>query len=197
MVLPFAVHAKHTNQSLGQHTVERRDKVIRLDTHVQETPDHVDHIVRVYRCKYEVTRQRGLNRDLSRLVDGNLRDAVQLVLDRIFDRDDLVFFVSDLVQRRVERGRLARSGWTSDQDHAVRLGDVATKLAQVVFRETNHVQIQVAKLFVDLFFVENTNDRVFTVNRRHDRNAKVDVATLVTNTETTVLRHATLGDVEL
>src|SRR6185503_16275354 len=110
----------------------------------------------------------------------------------ILDRDDLVFFVSDLVQRGVERGGLSGSGWTSDQDHAVRLCDVTAKLAQVVFRETNHVQIQVPKLFVDLFFVENTNDRVFAVNRRHDRNAEVDVAAFVTNTETSVLRHATL-----
>ena len=53
------------------------------------------------------------------------------------------------------------------------------------------------KLFVDLFFVENTNDRVFAVNRRHDRNTEVDVASFVTNAETAVLRHATLGDVEL
>ena len=41
------------------------------------------------------------------LVDGNLSNAVQLVLDRILDRHDLVFFVPDLIQRGVERRRLA------------------------------------------------------------------------------------------
>ena len=34
-------------------------------------------------------------------VHGNLRNAANLVLDRIFDGDDLVFFALDLVQRRV------------------------------------------------------------------------------------------------
>src|ERR1044072_2505418 len=116
--------------------------------------------------------------------------------DRVLDRYDLVFFVSDLVERGVERRGLSRSGWAGNEDHAVRLCDVTSKLAQVVFREPDDVQIQVAKLFVDLFFVENTNDSVFAVNRRHDRNAEVDVATFITNTETTVLWYATLGDVE-
>src|SRR6185369_3255839 len=120
-----------------------------------------------------------------------------LILDRILDRYDLVFFVSDLVERGVERRGLSRSGWTGNEDHAVRLCDITTKLAQVVFSETHDVQIQVFKLFVDLFFVENTNDRVFAVNRRHDRNAEVDVASFITNAETAVLRHATLSDVEL
>ena len=41
------------------------------------------------------------------LVDRNLRDAAHLVFDRIFDGDDLVFVVLDLVERGVERGRLA------------------------------------------------------------------------------------------
>src|SRR5678815_4568968 len=106
MILALAVDTQHTNQSLSQNTVERRHEVVRLNTHVQETPDHVDDVVRVYRCKYEVTSQRGLNRDLRGLrvadltdhdfvrvvtqdgtqatiereslllVDGNLRDAV-------------------------------------------------------------------------------------------------------------------------
>ena len=33
------------------------------------------------------------------------------------------------------------------------------------------------------------------MNRRHDRNAEVDVASFITNSETTVLRYASLGDV--
>src|SRR6185503_13122077 len=97
--------------------------------------------------------QATIEREPLLLVDGNLRNAVQLVLDRILDRYDLVFFVSDLVERGVERSSLSRSGWTSNQDHAVRLCDITTKLAQVVFSETHHVQIEVSKLFVDLFLV--------------------------------------------
>src|SRR4029078_3566881 len=81
--------------------------------------------------------------------------------------------------------------------HAIWLRDVTTKLAQILFRKTDDVQVKILELFVDLLFIENTNDRVFAVNRRHDRNAEVDVASFVTNTKTTVLRHATLRDVEL
>src|SRR6185503_2253020 len=87
--------------------------------------------------------------------------------------------------------------WTSHQHHPVRLCDVTPKFAQIFFGETDDVQIQVSKLFVDLLFVENTNDRVFAVNRRHDRDAEVDIASFVTNSKPAVLRHATLGDVEL
>src|SRR5690349_15636212 len=227
IILPLAISAQHANQPLGQHAIERRDKVVRLDAHVQETSDHVDDVVGVNRGEHEVPCKRGLNRDLRGLrvanladhdlvrvvtqngtkttierqsflfVHGNLRDAVQLILNRILDGDDLVFFVSDLIQRGVERGRLARAGWTSHQDHAVRLRDVATKLAQILFRKTNDIQVEISKLFVDLFFVQDTNHCVFAVNSRHDRNAEVDVAAFITNSETAVLRHPTLGDVEL
>ena len=41
-------------------------------------------------------------------VDRNLRDALQLILDRVFNRDDLVFSISDLVECGVQSGRLTR-----------------------------------------------------------------------------------------
>src|SRR6185503_900485 len=95
------------------------------------------------------------------------------------------------------RGGLAGAGWTSHEDHAVRLRNVTSKLPQILFGKTDNVQVKILELFVDLFFVENTNDRVFAVNRRHDRNAEVDIASFITNTKTTVLRHAAFSDVEL
>src|SRR5678815_1136848 len=74
MICALAIRTQHTNQSLRQHTVERRHEVVRLNAHVQETSDHVDHVIRVYSCKYEVTSQRGLNRDLGGLRIANLAD---------------------------------------------------------------------------------------------------------------------------
>jgi hypothetical protein len=44
------------------------------------------------------------------LVDGNLGDAADLVFDRVFDGDDLVFVVLDFVDRGVQRGGLAGAG---------------------------------------------------------------------------------------
>ena len=43
-----------------------------------------------------------------------------------------------------------------------------TKLSKIVRIESNHVQIEVAKSFIDLFFIENTNNSVFAVDSRHD-----------------------------
>ena len=98
---------------------------------------HVDHVVGVDGRENQVTGQRRLDRDLRGLgvtdfadhdlvrivtqnrtqpagkrqpfllVDRNLRDAAQLILDRILNRDDLVFVGLDLVDRGVQRGRLA------------------------------------------------------------------------------------------
>src|SRR5262249_54030328 len=130
------------------------------------------------------------------LVDGNLRDAVQLIFNRVFNRDDLVFFVANLVEGRVERGRLTGTGRPRDEHHAVRLRDVATKLPDIFVGESDHIQIQVAKLFVDLLPVENTNNSILAMYRRHNRDAKVNVASLVAHAEAPVLRDAPLGDVE-
>src|SRR5258705_13311386 len=120
---------------------------------------------------------------------------MELILDRVLDRDDLVLFVADLIQSRIEGGRFARAGRPGHQHHAVRLSDIAAKLAQVFFSKANDIQIQVAELFVDLLFVENTNNRILAVNGGHDRDAEVYVTALVANSETTVLRHAPLSDI--
>ena len=87
-------------------------------------------------CENQVVGQRRLNCDLRRLfvanfadhdlvrvvaqnraqaarkrqsflfVHRNLSDAVQLILDRVFDRDDLIFFVSNFIERGVQSRRL-------------------------------------------------------------------------------------------
>src|SRR5215831_7052631 len=128
MISAPAKSAQHPDQALGQNTVQRRHEVVRLDAHVKEAPDHVDHVVRVDRGKYQVAGQGRLNgdlrglfvtnftdHDLVRIVTQNraqpagkgqtlflvhrdLRDSMQLVFDRILDGDDLVFFVANFVK---------------------------------------------------------------------------------------------------
>ena len=80
------------------------------------------------------------------LVDGNLRDAADLVLDRVFDGDDLVFFALDLVERGVEGGGLAGAGGAGDEHHAVGLLDVAAEAAEVVFGEADDVERELREL---------------------------------------------------
>ena len=131
-----AVIADHAHQALRQDAVQRRHKIVGLDAHVQEAADHVDDVIGVDGREHQVAGQRGLDGDLRGfgvadfadhdlvgivaqnrtqaarerqallLVDRNLRDAANLVLDRIFDGDDLVFVGLDFVDAR-------RTAWWS------------------------------------------------------------------------------------
>ena len=73
-------------------------------------------------------------------VDGNLHDSLQLVLDRVLDRDDLVFVVANLVQRAVERGRLTRTGRPGHQDHSIRLFDIDAEALNVFEVEADNIK---------------------------------------------------------
>ena len=53
------------------------------------------------------------------------------------------------------------------------------------------------ELFADRFLVEDSNNRVFAVHARHDRDAEVDRLARQPQLEASVLRHPLLGDVEL
>ncbi len=169
-----AVLADGAHQALGQDAVERGDEVVGLDAHVEEAAQHVDHVVGVDGGEDKVAGERGVDGDLRRLlvanfadqdlvgvvaqngaqaaregealllVDGNLRDAANLVFDRIFDGDDLVFVALDLVERGVERGGFAGAGGPGDQHHAVGLANVAAEAAQIFFGEAHHVEREVA-----------------------------------------------------
>ena len=129
-------------------------------------------------------------------VYGNLGDAAHLIFDGIFDGDDLVFVVFDFVDGGVEGGRLAGTCGACNQDHAVGLVDVTAEARDVLRIEADYIEIQVAEFFAERFFIENAEDGVFTVNRRHDGDAEVDEAAFVANAEAAILGDAALGDVE-
>ena len=110
----------------------RRNEIVRFDSHVDEAPDDVRNVVGVHGGEYQVAGERRLNGDLRGLVvadfahhdlvgvvaqdgtqparkgqslffvHGNLRDALELVFDRIFDGDDLVLIGLDLVDRGIQ-----------------------------------------------------------------------------------------------
>src|SRR5207249_7521480 len=222
-----ADRAEHADQSLRQHAMQRRYKVIRLYAHIQKPPDHVDDDICVNSRENQMARESRLNSDLRcflvanlanhdlvrivtqnrtqstregqtfLLVDRDLSNAMQLILNRVFNRDDFIFFVSDFVQGGIKRRRLSRSCWSGHQHHPVRLGNVMTKFSKIVWIESNHVQIEVAKSFIDLLFVENTNNRVFAVHGRHNRNTEVNIPPFVAHAKTAILRHAPLSNVQL
>ncbi len=165
-----AEFADDAHQALGQDAIERGDEIVGLDAHIQEPSQHVQHVVGVHRGEHQVSGERGVDGDLGGLliadfadhdlvrvvaqngaqparegqplllIDRNLGDALDLVLHRIFDGDDLVFVVLDLAQRRVESGGLAGAGGSGDQHHAVRLADIAPELGEVGFGKAHHFQ---------------------------------------------------------
>ena len=120
-----------------------------LDPHVRQPRHRRRRVVGVQRGEDEVAGLRGLHRDLRGLLiadladeddvgilpqDGAQRarerqlrllvhlrlvDAGNLVLDRIFDRDDVGASRLDRRDRGAQRRRLAAAGRTDDQDHAV------------------------------------------------------------------------------
>src|SRR5215475_1441982 len=226
LVSSAASRAEQADQPLSENAVEGRNEIIRLDAHIDKAPDHVNDVVGVNGCEDQVAGERGVDGDLRGLlvadfadhdlvrvvaqnaaqaprecqpfllIDLNLRDAAQLVLDRVFDRDDLILVVADFVERGVQGRRLTRTGGPGDQHHPVRLPNEAAELGQQIRIESDDLQFQVFERFVDLLLVEDADHRVFAVDRGHDRDAEVDAAALDTHAETPVLRDAALGDVK-
>src|SRR3984957_11978954 len=64
MHLLLATFADHPYQALGHDAVQGGNEVIGFDTHVDETPDHVGHVVGVHRGEHQVAGQRGIDGDL-------------------------------------------------------------------------------------------------------------------------------------
>src|ERR1700691_535028 len=56
-------------------------------------------------------------------VDLRLTDAVNEILDRVLDRDDVAGVVIEALKPRIERRRLAGAGGAGDEKNAVRLVD--------------------------------------------------------------------------
>ena len=113
--------ADQPHQPLRQNAIQRRNEVVGLDAHVEEAAEHVHHVVGVHGGEHQVSGERGVDGDLRRfgvadfahhdlvgivtqnraqaagegqallLVHRNLGDAANLVLDRVFDGDELVF----------------------------------------------------------------------------------------------------------
>jgi hypothetical protein len=222
-----AVLADGANEALGEDAVEGGDEVVGFDAHVEEAAEDIDDIVGVDGGEDEMAGEGGVDGDLRGflvtdfadedlvgvmaedgtqaagegeaffLVDGNLGDAANLVLDRVFDGDDLVFVAFDFVEGGVESGGFSGAGGAGDEHHPVGLANVAAEAAEIVFRETDDVESEMTELLAHRLLVEHAEDGVLAMDSGHDGDAEVDEAGLVAYAETAVLRDAALGDVEL
>ncbi len=214
--------AQLAHQPLRDHQVHRGRDRVRLESEIDEACDGTGGVVGVDRAEDEVPRAGGLERDLRRflvadlteqddvgilaqhraqhaperqpllLVDLDLVDALELILDRVLDRDDVRLRREDLAQERIERGGLAAPGRAGDEDHALRLLRGVAKQLQVVRREAQAIEDLHA-----LAGVENAERDLFAVLRGQARHAHVDALVRVPHLDAAVLRQAALGDVEL
>ena len=213
---------EHADQALREHADQARRQQERLDAHVAQARDGADGRVRVQRRHHEVARQARLHGDLGRLevadladhhdvgvlaqdraqaarerhldlrVDLRLADAVDVILDRILDGQDVAREVVDALERRVQRRRLAGAGRAGDEQDAVRPMDELVHRGLVAVGHAEARQREPARLLV-----EQAQHDALAVPRRDRRDAHVDGAARDPQRDAAVLRQALLGDVEL
>ena len=136
--------------------------------------------------------QAGGERQARLVVDLDLGDALELVLDRVLDRDDVLLDRVELVERAVERGRLARAGRAGDEHGAVRL---AEGLGEPLERLREHAQL--LELDHHLALVQDAHDDLLAVGGGKRGDAQVDRLGLDLERDAAVLRDPALGDVEV
>ena len=136
--------------------------------------------------------QPGLEGHAHLVIDGDLVDALQVVFDRVLDRQHLESRTHDFVERRVEGRGFTGTGGPGDQDNSVGSFDEASESA-VGF--LIHAQLGQGEEHVGL--VEQTHDHAFAEQHGDDRDADVDLPPADVELDAPVLRDAALGDVQV
>ena len=131
--------------------------------------------------------ERGGEGDAGLAVHRHLRDAAELVLDRVLDGDDLLARALALGETGVERRRLAAAGRAGDEEHPVRPRGEAQLGRHAELRKPNAASAA----------VEEAEDDRLAEHRRHSGDADIELARLEADADAVVLRAAALGDVEL
>src|SRR3984957_15522119 len=120
-----------------------------------------------------------------------LADAVDVVLDRIFDRHDVVAAIVEAQQRRVQRRAFAGTGRTGDEQYSVRTFDCFAQDVECPLIHTELAQIEFAGLFV-----EQTQHDAFTVPCGNRRDAHIDGTPGNLQPDAAVLWQSFFGDVQ-
>src|SRR5713226_1326491 len=219
---PFraAVRADIAHQTLGHDRLDRRGDQKWLNAHVDQSREGAGRVVRVQRAEDQVPGQRRANGNLRGLqvadfpdhdhvrvlaqdvaqphrerqpdvrAHCDLVDPLEFILHRLLDGDDSLLHRVDRAQERIKRSGFSRAGGPRDQHDAVWLDD---DLADRVFfhrRKTELVQAE-----KDFAAGQQTERHALAVNRRHRRNANVDLLPLDAHVDAAVLRQTLLRDV--
>ena len=124
-------------------------------------------------------------------VDGHLLDAGDARLDRVLDRDDRALAGVDLVERGVQRRRLARPGRTGDEHRAA---VALQRLAEEVLLLGEHPEP--GEVLDDRALVEDAHDHALALGERQRDEAQVDAPAVDVDRHAAVLGQAPLGDVQ-
>src|SRR6478672_5821898 len=216
-----AICANPPHQTLRARHQNRARNQERLDPHVIQTRNRAGSVVGMQSRKYLVTGQRRFHRNIGGLVVANfthhhdvrvlpqnrtqgrrkiqsdvvahrnLIDSVELVLDRVFHRHDVVLRVVQLLENGVERGRFTRTGWAGDQNHPVRRVDRFPEFHQRLL-----IQSHLVDRAGQRGLVQNTNHNFLPVRSWQNRNTQIDFFAHYFDAKTTVLRDTSLGDVQ-
>ena len=179
LITLLAGRAQHARQALGQHADHGGRNQVGRHAQVGQPRDGRGRVVGVQRAEHQVAGQRRLDRHLGggqiadladhddvrvlahqraqafgeahvdgrmhlRLVEGRLDH-----LDRVFDGADVDLVGGQLLERGVQRRRLARAGRPGDQDDAVRPRDQLLPALGIVGAETQRLDVLHRRLGVE------------------------------------------------
>ncbi|MQM39515.1 hypothetical protein KBTX_03543 [wastewater metagenome] len=120
-----------------------------------------------------------------------LADAVEVILDRVLDGEDVAAAVVEPCDGGVERGGLAGTGGTGDQQDPVGAVDEGVDLAAQPLVHTQVLQVQAPRLLV-----EQTQHHAFAVAAGQGGDAHVHRAPGDAQRDPSVLGDTLLGDVQ-
>jgi len=219
--LVLALRADLAQQALGDDAAQRVRQQERFDAHVGQARDGLRGADGVQRREHHVAGQRRLHAYLGCLlvadlahqdhvrvltqdraqpgregqadlrVGVDLRDARELVLDRVLERDDLRVALVEALQERVQRGRLAAAGRAGGDHEAVAALDHA--LERLALGRLQPEALEAAQL---PSAVQDAHDDALAEERRRGGHAQVHALALEEELRAAVLRRAPLGDVE-
>ena len=216
----LAAGAERTYQTLGLEGAHGAADEEGLDAHVEQTGDAADGIVGVQGGEHQVTGQSATDGDFDgflvthfphhdhvRVTTQNraqaggkgqadfgfhrdLHHPVQLVFHRVFDGHDAAVLGVQLAQQGVERGGLAGTGGTGDEDDAIGQRDELAdgRLRGGIEADLGHVE---------RFASEQAERHRFAVHRGNGGHTNVDGVAVELQVDTAILRQPALGNVEV
>ena len=221
MVRLFALGAQSPDQALCHNPFDGARDEEWFDSHVDNPSEGTSGIIRVEGAEHRVTGEGGLDgilcgfriadftdednvgvmaedasqgggkRQTDLRMDLDLIDAIELVLDGVFGRDDLVLGGSDLQQRAVQSRGFSGTGGAGDQDNSVWDSDEFTEDSIGFFTHPQASQVEFHGPFI-----EDPHDQTFAVDHRDNADPNIDLAAVDAQFDPTVLRQSLFGDVE-